>query len=88
MVVIVPALAKGQQSHPPAVGGTVSGGVGSIAIRMGRAIDEPGGMEHACDSQESTPNEPRHTTDLIENNEQQQAERKKLLVQEPIVRIS
>lgn len=55
VVVIVPTLAVGQESHPPVVGGLIFRGPCPVTPCVGRRIDKPGAVPHEDGSQEDAP---------------------------------
>src|SRR5208283_2296334 len=55
VVVIVPAFAKREQRHPPAVAGTVARREAALAPHMCGGVHEPGGVEPKSDAEEHHP---------------------------------
>ncbi len=45
MVIVVPAFAKGEQRHPPAIAGIVACGEAAPAPEVSSGVDQPGGMQ-------------------------------------------
>ena len=55
VVVVMPAFAPGEKSHPPVVAGVVFGLEAAFAPEMCRGVDEPSGVEADGDAEECSP---------------------------------
>src|SRR5258708_18560493 len=55
VVVVVPALAAGEDGDPPVVAGVVLGLEAALAPEVGGGVDQPGGVETDGDAQEGSP---------------------------------
>lgn len=59
VVIVVPALAEGDESDPPVVLGAVGGVEIAIAPGVGGGVHEPGGVVDEYDAEDAGPEEPR-----------------------------
>ena len=84
MMVVVPALAKGQKCYPPAVGGQVLCFVTAVSESVRRAVDEPGGVENGGDPHEHAPHYPRRTAHKVEQSAGGYDQRQEKSVQEDV----
>merc|ERR1719247_1245415 len=57
MVVVVPALAEGEEADPPVVPGMVPSGELLVPPDMGGRVDEPGDVPHPAHAQAAPPDE-------------------------------
>src|SRR6266851_1259056 len=65
VVVVVPALAAGEDGDPPVVAGVVLGLEAALAPEVGGGVDEPGGMEADGDAEEGSPEDHAESSDDV-----------------------
>src|SRR5690348_11365204 len=63
VMIVVPALAEGEDCYQPVVGRKVLSGKAARAPQVGGGIDRPGGMETEHDAQENSPQHPLPSAD-------------------------
>lgn len=57
----MPSFSKGEKSYPPTVRRKIVGLVRAIAVTMGSAVHQPGGMKNRSDPDIDPPEDPRPT---------------------------
>ena len=55
VVVVMPALAAGEDGDPPVVAGVVAGFEAALAVKVRGGVDEPGGVQADDDAEECSP---------------------------------
>src|SRR5258708_36652290 len=65
VVVVVPALAAGEDGDPPVVAGVVLGLEAALAPEGGGGVDEPGGVEADGDAEEGSPEDHAESADDV-----------------------
>ncbi len=63
VMIVVPALAKGEKRHPPAVGGKVFGDEAARTPAMGCGVHQPGGVQADHGAHEDAPHQERQSAD-------------------------
>ena len=86
VVVVVPALAKRQQRHPPAVAGIVPRPEAPAAPHVRRGVHEPGAMKSEDDAEEDAPEHHRPATDGQQHEPDRHKRHIVIAVQPPIER--
>ena len=66
MVIVVPTLAKGEQSDPPTVGRAVTSDMTAIAKIVADAVDKAGGVKPDKQPRKNAPDQKRHPTPGVE----------------------
>src|SRR5581483_4831703 len=70
MMIVVPAFAKSQEGHPPAVSGKIAGSKAPRSPGMGCRIHQPGRMQEEHGAEEHSPEEPRQAADCEQDDAQ------------------
>ena len=63
MMIVVPALAEGEKSDKPVVGGKIAGREAARAPEVGDRVHHPGGMQADDGAQEDSPKQERQPAD-------------------------
>ncbi len=88
MVIVVPALAEGEQRHPPQVRRGVAGRKAAVAPDVGSRVYQPGRVQHQARSHEAAPDEPRQAARGVERGEHQQGEDEVETVERAVDRVA
>jgi hypothetical protein len=65
VVVVVPALAAGENGDPPVVAGVVLGFETALAPEVSGGVDQPGGVKADGDAEECSPEDHAHSADEV-----------------------
>jgi hypothetical protein len=84
VMVVVPALAGGQQGHPPVVPGIIARGESAAAPQVRYRVDQPGRVEANDDPEADTLQQKRNTTEGEKQERQHQHGNPMIVVQPEI----
>src|SRR5580698_1137608 len=68
MVIIVPAFAEGDQSHPPVVARVVARSEATSAPHVSGGVDQPRGVESKDDTEETSPEQEGESADQVQDD--------------------